>query len=300
MTFIEKLRKRQQEANSMLCVGLDTDRSLIPKFVYVASPALEFNRLIVKAISPFVCAYKINIAFYSSDTGEPIYPLGEYNLLKTIEFIHERYPDIPVILDAKRGDIGNTAEKYAQEVFDRFGADAVTVNPYLGQDSCQPFLDRKDKGIIILCKTSNPDSKEFQNLLVYSEEFDRKLGVWIRKTPVPLYCRVAEVAAKHWNKNGNCLLVVGATHPQELHEVRKIVGNMPILIPAIGAQGGDLEAVIRYGLDSTGFGLIINSSRGVIYDSTGKNFAEAAARKAKKLRDKINKLKEAQGWKNTG
>lgn len=279
MTFIEKLRARWQEVNSMVCVGLDADRNLI----YGGKPVLDFNISIIRETNPFVCAYKLNIAFYSSDDGEPIYPSGEYNLKKTIEYIRKNHPEIPVILDAKRGDIGNTSEKYAAEAFDRFRADAVTVNPYLGQDALQPFLDRKDKGVFVLCRTSNKGASEFQDMPI-------KTG--IIKT-IPFYQYVAQRVATAWNGNGNCLLVVGAIYPQQLKKVRQIVGDMPILVPGIGQQGGDLEQVLKNGLDSQGFGLIINSSRAIIYASKNNDFAEAAGRKAKELRDKINKIKEA-------
>ena len=168
----------------------------------------------------------------------------------------------------------------------------MTVSPYLGKDALQPFLDYKDKGVIILCLTSNADAEGFQNLLVYSDRFNKELGVWVREEPVPFYFKVAERVANHWNKNGNCLLVVGATYPKGLKEVRRIVGDMPILVPAIGKQGGDLEAVIKNGLDSTGYGLIISASRSIIYASKNKDFAEIAAREAKKLRDDINRIKE--------
>lgn len=285
MIFIEKIRKRWQDRNTKLCGGLDSDRDFIPKHIHAFSPVLEFNKSIIDSTNSFVCAYKINIAFYSSDSGGQIYPPGEYNLKKTIDYIHERYPDIPVILDSKRGDIGNTTEHYAKEAFERFGADAVIVNPFFGQDALQPFLDYKDKGIFILCKTSNAGSNEFQNLLVYSEEFDRKLGVWIRETPIPFYCRVAERVAKHWNKNKNCCLVVGATYPNELAMVRHIVGDdMLILVPGVGKQGGDLGKVIKAGKKN----LIINAGGSVLYASSRTDFTGAARKEIIKLQKEVN------------
>ena len=181
---------------------------------------------------------------------------------------------MPVILDSKRGDIGNTARKYAQEAFERYGADAVTVNPYLGGDSLQPFLDWKDKGIVILCRTSNPGARDFQDLEVGG---GRKL-----------YHAVAERAAKEWNRHGNCLLVVGATYPAELAEVRAIVGDIPFLVPGVGAQGGDVVQAVRNGRTRDGGGLIINSSRGILYAGKDERFADAARAAAQQLRAEIN------------
>ena len=200
----------------------------------------------------------------------------EQDLERTIAYIHQKYPDLPVILDAKRGDVGSTAELYAREVFDRYGADAVTVNPYLGGDALDPFLDRRDKGIIILCRTSNPGATDLQDLEVKGEK---------------LYLIVARKAAREWNRNGNVLLVVGATYPQEIGKIRALVGNMPFLVPGIGTQGGDIERAVINGKTQDGTGMIINSSRGIIYAERGKNFAQAARAAALQLRDEINRYR---------
>jgi orotidine-5'-phosphate decarboxylase len=188
------------------------------------------------------------------------------------------HPGVPVILDAKRGDIGSTAQNYAIEAFDRYGADAVTVNPYLGRDSLQPFLDRADKGVIVLCRTSNPGAGDLQDLVVDGR---------------PLYQHVAAKVAQDWNANGNCLLVVGATWPQQLREVRAIVGDVPFLVPGVGAQGGDVEAVVKNGRTADGTGLLVSSSRAILYASGGDDFADAARAAATALRDAINASRKA-------
>jgi orotidine-5'-phosphate decarboxylase len=179
-----------------------------------------------------------------------------------------------VILDAKRGDIGSTAQQYAREAFDRFAADAVTANPYLGRDSVQPFLDRADRGVVILCRTSNPGAGDLQDLVIDGR---------------PLYQHVAEKVARDWNAHGNAALVVGATWPEQLREVRAIVGDMPILVPGVGAQGGDVEAVVRNAATAGGTGLLVSSSRAILYASQGDDFAEAAANAARDLRDAIRR-----------
>ena len=243
MTFREKISNAWTTNNSLLCVGLDTDPAKIPRFLAGETDAVfQFNKAIIDATYDLVCVYKPQIAFYSGCGIED-------QLQMTISYLHEHYPDIPVLLDAKRGDIGNTAKMYVREVFEYYGADAVTVNPYMGSDSLEPFLECSNKGIAILCRTSNPGGAEFQNLDVGGK---------------PLYQRVAEIAKDKWNKNGNVLLVIGATCPDELSDVRAIVGDMPLLIPGIGAQGGDIEATVLAGQDSQGAGLLINSSRGKI------------------------------------
>ncbi len=224
MDFLDKLKNKWNE-DKFVCVGLDKG-------------SFEFDKTIIDQTSDLVCTYKPNAAFYK-----------EADLQKTVSYIQTTYPDIPIILDAKRGDIGNSNEAYVKAIFDDLGVDAVTVHPYLGSESLQPFLDRKGKGIIILVKTSNQGAGEFQDLIV-----DGK----------PLYQLVAE-HVKDWNKNNNCGVVVGATYPEELKKVREIVGDMPILIPGIGAQGGDLKASLENGLDSNKQGVIINSSRGIIF-----------------------------------
>jgi len=256
--------------NSLVCVGLDTDSEKIPRHLSEAdAPIFEFNRAIVDATADMVCAFKPQIAFYSGSGAES-------QLKMTIAYIHENYPDTPVILDAKRGDIGNTAIMYAKEAFDWYGADAVTVNPYLGQDALEPFLERKEKGIIILCRTSNPGARDIQDLKVEGKT---------------IYQIIAGKAAEHWNFNSNVLLVVGATYPKELKEIRSIVGDMPFLVPGIGAQGGDVQRSVTNGKDNKGNGMIINSSRGIIYASQGTDFAEAARQAAMQLRDEINRYR---------
>ncbi|MCD6292539.1 MAG: orotidine-5'-phosphate decarboxylase [Deltaproteobacteria bacterium] len=267
MNFIKKLERSQKKNNSLLCVGLDPSLERLPELCRAqAQPFLAFNQALIDATADLVCAYKPQIAHYAA--------LGaETELLATIDYIHTKYPDVPVILDAKRGDIGSTAEKYAAEAFIRYQADAVTVNPYLGGDSLEPFLKFSEKGVVILCRTSNPGGSDLQGLQVDGE---------------PLYLKVAELAAGSWNKNRNILLVVGATWPTELALVREKVADIPLLVPGIGAQGGDLAAVMRAGLDKNGAGLVINSSRGIIYADSGNGFAAAARQAALELRDAIN------------
>ena len=228
---------------------------------------LSFNRKIIDATKDVVCAYKPNTAFYEK-YGIP----GLSALYETIAYIHEVAPDVPVILDAKRADIGNTNADYAEAAFEYLRADAITVHPYLGAEALAPFLDRANKGIIVLCRTSNPGAGEFQDLPVNGE---------------PLYRFVAHRVSSEWNKNGNCALVVGATYPDELREVRGLVGDMPILIPGIGTQGGDLEKTVSAGKDSRGKGMIVNSSRGIIFASPGDDFADAARHETVKLHNSI-------------
>ena len=266
--FIKKLYDCQQLNRSLLCVGLDPDMARIKMLDIDLSSWLKS---IVDAVADTVCAFKPQIAHFSAISAE-------HELLEIIAYIHKKYPDVPVILDAKRGDIGSTAQKYAIEAFEKYHADAVTVNPYLGQDSLQPFLDYADKGIIALCKTSNAGSSEFQNLPLQNGQL--------------LYQQVAENAAKQWNKHKNVLLVVGATYPQELAKIRQIVGEMPLLIPGIGAQGGDIEATLNSGLNKNPqkSGLIISSSRGIIYaGDKPDDFAQKARAACEQLNQKINK-----------
>ena len=270
MNFIKAIESSWQEKDSLLCVGLDPDISRIPSHLRnLETPLFEFNKAIVEATADLVCAFKPQIAYYSASHAE-----GDLEL--TIGYIHKNYPKIPVILDAKRGDIGSTAKMYAQEAFDRYKADAVTINPYMGTDTLQPFLEREDKGVIILCRTSNPGAKDIQDL----ESNGKKL-----------YQIIAEKAAREWNHNGNVLLVVGATYPKELKEIRSIVGNIPLLVPGIGAQGGDVERTVTNGKNGKGTGMIINSSRSIIYASKGDDFAEAARIAAARLRDEINRYR---------
>ncbi len=263
MTFIERLDEASKKNNSLLCIGLDIDLKKIPaSLLNKGDPIFDFNKAIIDSTKDLVCAYKPNIAFYEM---YGIY--GLQALIKTIEYIGG---EVPVILDAKRGDIGNTALAYAKAVFDVFKADAVTLNPYMGFDSIEPFLMYKDKGLFILCLTSNHSSKDFQT-----------------DGAEPLYKQVAK-KVKIWNNFGNCGLVVGATNPEELKEIRSIAGEMPILIPGIGAQGGDLHSSVRFGVTKKGDRAIINSSRGIIYASTGEDFAGTARVAARKLKEEIN------------
>ncbi|HNX05441.1 MAG TPA: orotidine-5'-phosphate decarboxylase [Opitutales bacterium] len=270
MTFAQKLEQAWKDNNSLVCVGLDPDRARIPEHLSRdADVIFSFNREIIDATADLVCAYKPQFAFYAGQNA-----LG--SLRKTLTYIRDRYPNIPVILDAKRGDIGSTAMMYAREAFDHYKADAVTVNPYMGTDTLKPFLDDPEKGVIVLCRTSNPGSGDFQDLVV--KDSGRKL-----------FEVVAEKAAKDWNYNGNVALVAGATYPAELATIREIVGDMPLLVPGIGAQGGDVEAVLAHGLDSRGAGLIINSSRGILYAGRGSDFAQASREATRALRDDINR-----------
>lgn len=274
MTFIEKLRNRWNDANTLLCVGLDPDPAKFPDtFVDDDDALFHFCRDIVDATAEFACAFKPQIAYFAAHNA------GETQLQRLIAHINATHPSIPVVLDSKRGDIGSTAEQYAVEAFDRFGADAVTLNPYMGHDSAAPFLARNDRGCVFLCHTSNPGARDFQELIVAGEG----------GTSAPLYQHVARTIAREWNADGNCALVVGATFPEELKIIRGIVGDMPLLIPGIGAQGGDVEAVVKNGKTGDGAGLMINSSRGILYASSGAGFAEAAADAARVLRDEINR-----------
>ena len=233
----------------------------------------EFNKLVIDATHDLVCTYKPQVAHYASRNAEAA-------LEKTIDYIHTTYPGIPVILDAKRGDIGSTAQHYAIEAFERYKADAVTVNPYLGGDSLQPFLSYGDRGVIILCRTSNPGSKDIQEMLV-----DGK----------PLYMHIAKLAATEWNTLKNVLLVVGATQPSALAQVRNSIGEMPLLVPGIGAQGGDIELTIQAGQTQNGHGLIINSSRAILYHDvslTVQGYSESVREATLQLRDQINSFRK--------
>ena len=270
MNFIAALKRRWTDAETLLCVGLDPEAAKFPAHLRDAPDAVfEFCRAIVDATADAVCAFKPQIAHFAALGAEPA--LG-----RLIAHIHAAHPGIPVILDSKRGDIGSTAQHYAGEAFDRYGADAATVNPYLGRDSAQPFLDRSDKGVIVLCRTSNPGSGEFQDLRVDGR---------------PLYQCVAQRVAQDWNANGNCMLVVGATWPKELAEIRALVGDLPFLVPGIGAQGGDVEAVVRAGVTSDRGGLVISSSRAILYAGDGPGFADAARAAALAQRDQINRYR---------
>jgi orotidine-5'-phosphate decarboxylase len=270
MGFMQALRARWDTANSLVCVGLDPDPSKFPaKFANDPDAIFNFCRDIVDATAQYACCFKPQIAYFAARRAEGA-------LEQLIAHIHAAHSGVPVILDAKRGDMGSTAYQYAIEVFDRYGADAVTLNPYQGIDAAQPFLDYADRGCVFLCHTSNPGALDFQELDVHGK---------------PLYQQVARTIAEKWNAHGNCLLVVGATFPEELSEVRAIVGAMPLLIPGVGAQGGDVEAVVGNGKTTDGTGLIVSSSRAILYASNGDDFADAAGNAAKALRDEINRYR---------
>lgn len=267
-TFIESLRTAWQRTNSLLCVGLDPEPTKFPAHLENQPDAIfDFCREIVDATAPFASAFKPQIAYFAAHRAED-------QLERLIAHIHLQHPGLPVILDAKRGDIGSTAEQYAREAFERYRADAVTVNPYMGFDSIEPYLEYEDKGVVVLCRTSNSGGSDLQFL----ETGGR-----------PLYQVVADLAASQWNaKTGQLALVVGATFPREIEIVRGIVGDMPLLIPGIGAQGGDVAATVAAGRTADGAGMMINSSRAILYASRGDDFADAAARTAERTRDAIN------------
>jgi len=267
MTFISALEAAWLRNNSLLCVGLDPDSAKLPDHLR-GRPDATFNfcKGIVDATADVACCFKPQIAYFAAQSAEGA-------LERLIAHIHEKHPGIPVILDAKRGDIGSTAEQYAKEAFERYGADAVTVNPYMGRDSVEPWLAYADKGVILLCRTSNPGGSDLQSLDVDGEK---------------LYERVARLVATEWNTTGQCALVLGATFPAEIARVREIVGDLPLLVPGIGAQGGDVEATLKAGKTKKGTGLMINSSRAILYASQGMDFADAARKVAIQTRDEIN------------
>jgi orotidine-5'-phosphate decarboxylase len=270
-TFIQRLADVWDRNNSLVCVGLDPETERLPASIAAsASPIFNFNKAIIDATADVVCAYKPQFAHYAAYEAED-------QLERTIEYIQSNYPHVPVILDSKRGDVGNTAERYAIEAFERYHADAVTVNPYLGGDSLEPFLKHPDKGVIILCRTSNPGARDIQDLQVGARK---------------VYHVIAELAATKWNAHGNCMLVVGATYPRELAEIREITGNMPFLVPGVGAQGGDVVQAVKNGRTPSGTGLVISSSRAILYASSGEDFANAARTAATTLRDQINAARQ--------
>ncbi|MDR1995549.1 orotidine-5'-phosphate decarboxylase [Azonexus sp.] len=270
MTFTQSLAAAAQKNNSLLCVGLDPDPAKFPIHLKGRADAIfQFCTAIVDATADLACAFKPQIAYFAAHRAED-------QLEALIAYIHEKHPGIPVILDAKRGDIGSTAEQYAVEAFDRFRADAVTVNPYMGRDSVEPWLAWPDKGVILLCRTSNPGGSDLQFLDVDGEK---------------LYERVARLAADVWNSNGQIGLVVGATFPAEIARVREIVGDMPLLVPGIGAQGGDIEATVKAGRTAAASGLLINSSRAILYAGQDEHFAAAARRVAEETRIAINRYR---------
>ncbi len=270
MGFIDRIQAAMEKNNSLLCVGLDPSPERFPNCLRDTSRAIfEFNKAIIDATADLVCSYKPQAAYYHAHSAED-------QLAETIDYINTNYPDIPVILDSKRGDIGSTASQYAIEAFERYQADAVTVNPYMGIDTIEPFTRYAHKGVIVLCRTSNPGAAAVQNLMVGEEK---------------LYEVMARMCMEDWNSHRNILLVVGATNPEELKRLREITGDMTFLVPGLGAQGGDVEATVRNGLNSKGQGIIVNSSRGIIYASNGDDFADAARQAAIDLRDQVNQYR---------
>ena len=271
--YIDRLDQACQANQSLLCVGLDVDPQRMP----VADP-LEFNQAIIDATAGLVCAYKPNLAFYEA-LGLP----GLKALEGTVEYIRRNAPLAVIIGDAKRGDIGPSGVAYAKAMFQVWDFDVVTVNAWGGQDTVAPFLEDPDRGVFIWCRGSNPGSADLQDLIVDGA-----------KGAVPLYSHLARAVAS-WNQKGNVGLVMGATNPEQLADVRSICPDMPLLIPGVGAQGGDLADAIRLGTDEKGRRALINSSRGIIYASSGSDFAEAAAWEAANLRNSINLVLEAKG-----
>lgn len=269
MSFFKKLGNAANKSRSLLCVGLDSDPEMLPAGVNV----FDFNRAIIEATSDLVCAYKINLAFYEALDAQ-----GFEVLKQTVRFITPR--GVPVIADAKRGDIGNTSKAYARAIFDRLGFDATTVSPYMGFDSLEPFIEYQEKGVFILCRTSNAGARDFQSLICQLKGGNR-----------PLFEIVAQKAAE-WNTRGNIGLVVGANYPEELKLLRQEHPDMPFLIPGVGAQGGDLALTVRYGINHQGVGAIINSSRQIIFASRNSDFAEAARKAAASSRDAINQVRD--------
>ena len=272
MNFISKLSAAWTRNDSLLCVGLDPDLARLPAHLQAEPDGIvRFCTAIIDATADLACAFKPQIAYFAA--------LGAEDQLEQIcRYLRERHPHIPLILDAKRGDIGATAHQYAREAFERYGADAVTVNPYMGFDSVEPYLAWQDRGVIVLCRTSNAGGSDLQFLDVGGQ---------------PLYQHVARLVADKWNRNGQCALVVGATYPDELAQVRAIVGAMPLLVPGIGAQGGDVEATVRAGRTADGTGMMISSSRAILYAAplAGEDFAAAARRVARETRDEINRYR---------
>jgi orotidine-5'-phosphate decarboxylase len=275
MNFLDKLLAASRQHNSLLCVGLDPEPERLPAVLRdlpLEQAIVRFCHAIIEATTPYACAFKPNSAFFEV--------LGLRGMYVFQEVIRAIPAHIPVIIDAKRGDLGNTARNYAATVFDVYGCDAVTVNPYLGYDSVAPFLAYRDKGVILLCRTSNPSARDFQDLRIRGDDGQER----------PLYELVAR-RIQTWNEFGNCGLVVGATYPQELATIRTICPTMPILIPGVGAQGGDLQASVRAGVDAHGERAILAVSRSILYAGSGGDFASMAAAEARTLRDRMNEAR---------
>ena len=275
MNFLDKLLAVSRQQNTLLCVGLDPEQERLPsrlRNMPVTKAVTYFCQAIIEATAPYVCAFKPNLAFF-----EVLGPEGMYVFQNVLKEVPEH---IPIIVDAKRGDLGNTARNYASAIFDVYGCDAVTVNPYLGYDSVAPFLAYEEKAIFFLCRTSNPSACDFQDLLVCDENGQKRL----------LYEVIAQ-RVQLWNRIGNCGLVVGATYPQELNTIRSMCPNMPILLPGVGAQGGNLEASVLAGVDVSGEKAIISVSRAILYASDGDDYAVSAANEARKLSNRINEVR---------
>jgi orotidine-5'-phosphate decarboxylase len=265
MNPIDKYNQRAKKINSLLCVGLDPDFEKIPaKFKAMEFPQFEFSKWIIEDTQEYAASFKTNSAFYEA-RGD----VGMRELKMTIDYLNKNHPDIFTILDAKRADIGNTNNGYITAAFDWLGFDAITLHPYFGEEALMPFLDRKDKGAIVLCRTSNIGASELQNLEVEGK---------------PIWQIVAERVSEVWNKNNNCMLVVGATYPQEMKKIRSVAGNMTFLVPGIGAQGGSIEEVMKAGLNSAGLGLIIHSARGIIFSDNPKIEAQKLCEEIRKHR----------------
>nr|WP_281770734.1 orotidine-5'-phosphate decarboxylase [Lautropia mirabilis] len=295
-SFTHTLRQRWQAADSMLCVGLDPDPARIPAHLGTGPEAIDrFCRDIIAATADTVCAFKPQIAYFAAQGAEDV-------LAGLIAHIHAEYPGIPVILDAKRGDIGSTARQYGVEAFDRFKADALTLSPFMGFDSIEPYFEWAGRGLILLCRTSNPGGNDLQALSVLPAGDTAGAPPALHKPasgtppdtqPEKLYEHLARLAAGPWNVNGELGLVVGATFPDELARVRTLAPRLPLLVPGVGAQGGDVNATVRAGLDADGYGLVINSSRAILYAGKGTDFADQARKAAVATRDAIRAARDA-------
>jgi orotidine-5'-phosphate decarboxylase len=262
-----KLQVRMDAVQSLLCVGLDTDVAKLPaEFHAHATPQFAFNKFIIDATAPFAAAFKPNTAFYEA-RGEQ----GIHELWLTMQYLRENYPDIVTVCDAKRADIGNTNAGYATFAFDWLGCDAITLHPYLGREALAPFLERDDKACIVLCRTSNPGAGDVQDMVVDGR---------------PLWQAIAEKVTREWDRGGNCMLVTGATWPEEMRVLRALAPQTTFLVPGVGAQGGDVRAVVEAGLDAEGRGLLISASRSV-------QFADDPAAAASALREDINAARDA-------
>lgn len=292
MNFHEKLDTIITKNNSLVCAGLDSDIDRLPDGIrHHKDPQFTFNKAIIDATHDLVCCYKPNPAFYEA-RGDS----GIKELKMTCDYIRGIYPEIPIIIDAKRGDIGDTNAGYAKYVFDYLNADAITVMPYMGIESLSCFFKREGKGIIVGCHSSNPGAKEFQEKLVIPNSFRDLSNQMLKQVqhdkPKPLYELVAEELVKQYGDNPNTMMFMGATFPKQLTDIRKIVGDMTFLVPGVGTQGGDVESFVKVGLNSQNAGLIINGSRAIIFASSQNDFAERAREETKKLRDEINKYRQ--------